>query len=171
MVCAVNSPRNAWARYTTADPALHGPWHLADPSFATFDAKVDNATKPWPCTDPAAVPPCPVGSISAPSFLPLAPYPGRGTRSTPTHMINAGGGRAYVVGIYDEATQKLSASGTIQNVESMGSHANWYVAGVSQADGRVLHVGFFEPRDGALMYLPPPFNRDGSHRVSVTYLD
>lgn len=37
-------------------------------------------------------------------------------------------------------------------VESFGSHANWFVAGVSQADGRLLHVGFFEPRDGALMY-------------------
>jgi hypothetical protein len=38
MICAVNSLNNAWARYTTADQSLHGPWHLADPSFATFMA-------------------------------------------------------------------------------------------------------------------------------------
>lgn len=109
MICAVNSLRNAWARYTTADPHLHGPWHLADPSFSTYHGGA--ADKPWPCTNAADVPPCPVGSISAPSFLPLAPYKGE---QTYTHMINAGGGRAYILGRYDPVTQKLNASGVIQ---------------------------------------------------------
>ena len=40
----------------------------------------------------------------------------------------------------------------VGQVEAMGSGSNWYVAGVSQSDKRVLHVGFFEPRDGGLMY-------------------
>eukprot|EP01052_Picozoa_sp_SAG31_P002027 SAG31_NODE_68_length_28153_cov_23.647717_9_plen_321_part_00 len=91
MLCAVNSYHNAWARYTTSDPSLHGPWHLADASFATYHG----GPKPWPCTTADAVPPCPVGSISAPSFLPLPPYEGE---QTFTHMINAGGGRAYILG-------------------------------------------------------------------------
>ena len=148
MVCAVNSLGNAWARYTTADPTLHGPWHLADPSFATYHG--DAATQPWPCAKSTDVPPCPVGSISAPSFLPLSPTPSADAEYT--HMINAGGGRAYILGRYDPMTQKLNASGIIQSVESMGSGANWYVAGVNQQDGRILQVGFFEPRDGGLMY-------------------
>lgn len=147
MICAVNSLSNAWGRYTTVDKNLHGPWHLVDPSFATYNGGTND--KPWPCAQAIDTPPCPVGSISAPSFLPLPPYKGK---QTYTHMINAGGGRAYILGKYDEATQKLSASGPVQTVESMGSGSNWYVAGVSQADRRVLHVGFFEPRDGALMY-------------------
>ena len=67
-------------------------------------------------------------------------------------MINAGGGRAYILGSYDSVKQTFNATGTIQSVESMGSGSNWYVAGVSQSDNRVLHVGFFEPRDGGLMY-------------------
>ena len=33
--------------------------------------------------------------LTAPSFLPLAPYKGE---QTYTHMINAGGGRAYILG-------------------------------------------------------------------------
>lgn len=113
-------------------------------SFATYHGSV--ADKPWPCTDASAVPPCPVGSISDPSFLPLPPYKGP---QTYTHMINAGGGRAYILGVYDPKSLTLNASGPIQTVESSGSGANWYVAGVGTSQSkRVLHVGFFEPRDG-----------------------
>ena len=111
MICAVNSLGNAWARYTTADPHLHGPWHLADPSFATYRGGPED--KPWPCTRATDTPPCPVGSISAPSFLPLPPYKGVQTH---THMINAGGGRAYILGSYDAEAQSLNATGAIQSV-------------------------------------------------------
>lgn len=32
----------------------------------------------------------------------------------------------WTVGVYDRATQKLNVSGHTQQVESPGSHANWY---------------------------------------------
>ena len=108
MICAVNSLGNAWGRYTTADSSLHGPWQLVDSSFATFTGPPVSTS---PCTHPTARPPCPVGSISAPSFLPLTAYPGK---QTYTHIINAGGGRAYVLGVYDDTMQKLNASGAVQ---------------------------------------------------------
>jgi hypothetical protein len=36
-------------------------------------------------------------------------------------------------------------------VESMGSHANWFVAGLAQSDGRILHIGFLQPKDMDLL--------------------
>ena len=160
MVCCVNDLHNAWGRYTTDDPSLHGPWALADPSFAT-----------WHTTDGRAIP---AASISAPSFLPLrgaaadvasasasAPAP---TSATPTHIINGAGGRGFVLGTYNATRLKMtnlfdrlhSAGGggglsptgngsgydSTQLVESMDSPANWFVAGKLERDGRVLHIGF-----------------------------
>jgi hypothetical protein len=37
-------------------------------------------------------------------------------------------------------------------VESMGSHANWFVAGLAQSDDRILHIGFLQPKDMAICY-------------------
>ena len=144
MICAVNQLHNAWGRYTTSDASLHGPWDLADPSFATWHgAKNQSRTG--------------LGSISAPSFVPLppprradAPADAESSREdgaaapAPTHMINALGGRGFYLGVYDEALKKLGVIGEIHLVESLDSPANWFVAGTAD-DGRVLHVGFIAP--------------------------
>ena len=142
MICALNSQHNAWSRYTTTDAQLHGPWHLADPSFATWFGSSGQKKA--------------VGSISAPSFVPLQ-YASSGPRGAnreahggasapPTHMINAMGGRGFWLGRYDAARAKLDVGGRMRLVESMDSPANWFVAGATTPrDGRVLHVGFATP--------------------------
>ena len=140
MICAINDEHNAWGRYTTSDPQLHGPWKLADPSFATwYGAGPRNGTA--------------VGSISAPAFLPLrtvaTPDDAQFQSAlTPTHMINALGGRAYWLGTYDPHREKLSVVGEPHFVESTSSPASWFVAGLAESSGRVLHVGFANSRDG-----------------------
>lgn len=123
---------------------------MADEAFAPAGGVDSSHTGSFPpCqTLPSSVP-CAIGSISAPSFVPV---PG-GSGTDPDHIINMGGGRGYALGRYDALHQTLNISDlhAVQWVESMGSQANWFVAG-STNDGRVLHIGFFEPRDGGLMY-------------------
>ena len=136
LVCCINSDRNAWGRYTTNDPSLHGPWHLADPNFATW--RQDSGEKQ---------PRHPIGSISGPSFVRLPPTASTDSGGAPphSHMINALGGRAFAVGSYDAQNQTLAAFGSAQLVESVDSTANWFVAGEMETDGRVLHIGFHAP--------------------------
>ena len=132
MICAVNSLKNAWGRYETHDPKLHGPWTLVDPSFTTWHG-------------PGGATRSSLGSISAPSFVQLQPGATAGAAATPTHMINALGGRAFWLGRYDRSSQSLDVSGEMSFVESTDSPANWFVAGRAESDGRVLHVGFVAP--------------------------
>ena len=119
MVCLGATPQKkdgAWTRYETADPTLHGPWELADASFAT---KANGQA---------------VGSDATPGFYPL-PNPRAGE---PTHVINSGGGGAFSTGHYDAAKQKLV------NCSGRGFHVggSWGAAGQSESDGSILHIGW-----------------------------
>ena len=154
MICAINSLGNLWGRYTTRDPQLHGPWTLADPNFATFGPA--NGSLLGPCGSPI-VPPCAIGSISAPAFIPLGGVdqaPTDPAEWLPTHMINMAGGRGYALGRFDAVGQKFHGLPElgVQMVESMGSHANWFCAGIDHTQNRVLHIGFLQPQDMALCY-------------------
>ena len=120
MVCCINSQSNAWGRYTTMNTTLHGPWKLVDASFATWHGPGGNRT---------------IGSISAPSFLPL---PSAASSANVTHIINAGGGASFYLGRYDRDAERLNLAGELQHTES--GWASWFVAGA--AGTRVLQIGF-----------------------------
>jgi hypothetical protein len=103
-----------WNRYETTDPTLHGPWKLADTSFAT---KANGQ---------------PFGTISTPGFYPLpSPRPGE-----PTHIINAGMGGAFYTAQFDAAKEKL------YNLSARSYHVggSWGVAGQTESDGSILHM-------------------------------
>ena len=105
-----------WNRYETADPTLHGPWVLADTSFAT---KANGQ---------------PIGSISTPGFYSLPnPRPGE-----PTHIINGGMGGSFYTAHFDPAKERLF------NLSARGYHVggSWGVAGQSESDGSILHIGW-----------------------------
>lgn len=126
MICAINSMGNQWGRYTTTNATLHGPWTLVDASFATWSGPEGSRA---------------VGSISAPSFLPLP----AASAGQPTHIINSLGGAGFLLGEYDEQHERLHLSGAEQRAEGGAQPlANWFVAGASPREGRLLHFGFLE---------------------------
>ena len=106
----------SWNRYETTDPTLHGPWVLADTSFAT---QANGHA---------------IGSISTPGFYSL-PTPRAGE---PTHIINGGMGGAFYTAHFDHATEKLV------NLSARSFHVggSWGVAGQSDSDGSILHIGW-----------------------------
>ena len=116
-----------WARYSTTDPTLHGPWALQDKAFATDK---DGRT---------------VGGCSGPGFLPLpSPRPGE-----PTHVISNGCQHpiTYSAGIYDQEAEHLNITSHISL--DVGPSFGWPAAGLANAsdgDGaRVLVVGWVTP--------------------------
>jgi hypothetical protein len=119
----------AWARYTTTDLTLHGPWSLADKNFAHHNGT--GAT---------------IGQESGPSFLPLPP----GGSGSPTHIISDGAYQSYSFGNYDEQTMHFNILGTF----SVGGAMSWTAAGL--AGDRVLVAGWIETNDRANPRGPDP---------------
>ena len=104
-----------WNRYETTDPTLHGPWVLADDSFASVGGRA-------------------IGSISTPGFYSLPdPRPGE-----PTHIINGGMGGSFYLAQFDAAREKLSNLSS----RSYSVGGSWSVAGKSESDGSILHMGW-----------------------------
>ena len=123
MVCAAGGQ---WARYTTDDDALHGPWAMADPSFAGG-----------------------LGGRSGPAFFPLgAAAAGGGDAgggdagsSSPTHVVSDGSGAAYSAGTVDaDGTKFLPLENGSFQVDF--GRLGWTAAGVAASDGRLLLTGW-----------------------------
>jgi len=116
LVCSVGG---RWGRYIAnsargvpIEEQLHGPWKLADPSFAGN-----------------------LGGASGPTFLPL-PTPKLGE---PTHVISDGARASYSLGRYSTDEEKFVANSSF--VIDHGAF-HWTAGGVAQSDGRVLVIGW-----------------------------
>ena len=113
-----------WARYTTANASLVGPWELADQDFA------------------GGV----VGASGAPMFWPLQPQPRRSatmmhggtSASVPTHILSDGRGGNFAVGTYDPVLEKFAKSGSFNT-----DYGDITFSAAGQAnDGRVLFASW-----------------------------
>lgn len=106
-----------WARYSTTDESLHGPWHLADGLFAQVPGTTRSVT-----------------TVSNPSLLQLVdPQPGE-----PTHIINCDMGTAFCLADFDEQGQRLVNISGSQRVDN----GQWYATGMAERNRRILHIGW-----------------------------
>ena len=131
MVCALNGVA-PWARYTSADASLMT-WKLADPSF-TYTA---NGT----------LPDDKFGNNAAGPMFHEIPNP---KARFPTHIINVGGGERFMLGTYDNKTERLLLNDSIgqQILQSPGTVGSFHWGAMGNAaDGRLLLVAWTQSVD------------------------
>jgi hypothetical protein len=107
-----------WARYIASK--LTGPWTMANPAFAGQH----------------------IGGSSGPAFFPLPPP---STQGEPTHIISDGSYSTYSVGTTTVDDANFTVTGSWPT--DFGS-LKWTAAGVDDATGRILQVGWLRSDRG-----------------------